>query len=183
MTPKSAPFTSAEEQVSTPSVLPKKILIVVEESDQSIHTARYVGSLLRDAQDVSVTLFHVLKPMPRELMEHGGSEDPDMENRLGVQLRKEQEDWVRIESAIEYPILLKALQPLGQTGFPLDRVTLKFGHERDIADTIIDEAKSGGYGTIVVTRHETTGHKRFLGSGIVDRLLREMSGVAIWVLG
>ena len=183
MTPKSAPFTPAEQQVSTTGVSPKKILVVVEESDQSIHTARYVGSLLRDTQDVSVTLFHVLKPMPRELMEHGGSEDPEMENCLGLQLRKKQEDWVRIESAIEYPILLQALQPLGQTGFPLDRVTLKFGHERDIADTIIDEAKSGRYGTIVVTRQETTGHKRFLGNGIVDRLLREMSGVAIWVLG
>jgi hypothetical protein len=46
--PKSTPYTSAKEQVSTTSLFPKKILIVVEESDQSIHTARYVGSLLRD---------------------------------------------------------------------------------------------------------------------------------------
>jgi hypothetical protein len=183
MTPKSGALTSTAEQASATKVFPKKILIVVEESDQSIHTARYVGSLLRDTKDVGVTLFHVLKPMPRELMEHGGSEDPETEDRLGAQLRKDQEDWVRTESVIEYPILLKALEPLGQTGFPLDRVTLKFGHERDIADTIVDEAKSGGYGTIVVTRHETAGTKRFLGNGIVDRLLREMSGVAIWVLG
>ena len=182
MTPKSGAFTS-EDRISTTQVFPKKILIVVEDSDQSIRSARYVGSLLRDTKEVGVTLFHVLKPMPRELMEHGGSEDPEIEDRLGVQLRKDQEDWVRTESAIEYPILLKVLEPLGQTGFPLDRVTLKFGHERDIADTIIDEAKSGGYGTIVVTRHESTGTKRFLGNGIVDRLLREMSGVAIWVLG
>ncbi|HEX8750890.1 MAG TPA: hypothetical protein VF732_07235, partial [Nitrospira sp.] len=137
MIPKSGALTSTEEQASATKVSPKNILIVVEDSDQSIGTARYVGALLRDTKDVGVTLFHVLKPMPRELMEHGGSEDPEMEDRLGVQLRKDQEDWVRTESAIEYPILLKALEPLGQTGFPLDRVTLKFGHERDIADTII----------------------------------------------
>src|SRR5215510_13279126 len=157
MIPKSGAFSSTEEQVSTTKVFPKTILIVVEDSDQSIRSARYVGSLLRDTKDVGVTLFHVLKPMPRELMEHGGSEDPEMEDRLGVQLRKDQEDWVRTESAIEYPILLKVLEPLGQTGFPIDRVTLKFGHERDIADTIIDEAKSGSYGTVVVTRHGTSG--------------------------
>ena len=183
MMPKSVPYTSTDEQASTTRVFPKKILIVVEDSNQSVPAATYVGSLLRDTHDVTMTLFHVLKPMPRELMEHGGSEDPQMEDRLGVQLRKDQEEWVRTESAIEYPILLKALEPLGQTGFPLDRVTLKFGHERDIADTIIDEAKSGSYGTIVVTRHGTTGTKRFLGNSIVDRLLRELSGVAIWVLG
>ncbi|MDF0643963.1 MAG: universal stress protein [Nitrospira sp.] len=176
-------MTSTGEQVSTTRVIPKKILIVVEDSDQATQAATYVGSLLRDTHDISVTLFHVLKPMPRELMEHGGSEDPKIEDRLEAQLRKDQEEWVRTESAIEYPILQKALGPLGQAGFPLDRVTLKFGHERDIADTIIDEGKSGGYGTIVVTRHGTASTRRFLGNSIVDRLLREMTGVAIWVLG
>lgn len=143
----------------------------------------YVGSLLRDTRDVGVTLFHALKPMPRELMEHGGSEDPDVEDRLGAQLRKEQQEWVRSEGALEYPILLKALERLGQTGFPIEHVTMKFGHERDIADTIIDEARTGGYGTVVVTRQGTSGAKRLFGNGIADRLLRDLSGVAIWVLG
>ena len=90
---------------------------------------------------------------------------------------------MRAEGAIEYPILVRALERLGQTGFPIDRVTLKFGHERDIADTIVDEARAGGYGTIVVTRHGTSGSKRFFGQSMTDRLLRDLSGVALWVLG
>jgi nucleotide-binding universal stress UspA family protein len=180
---KSDTFLSREEQSSTTRTSPKKILVAVDDSDQSVRAMHYLGSLLRETHDVGVTLFHVLKPMPREVMEHGGSENPEIEDHLGVQLRKDQEDWVRTEGAIEYPILLKALERLGQTGFPIDQVTLKFGHERDIADTIIDEARSGGYGTIVVTRHGTSGAKRLFGNGITDRLLREISGVAIWVLG
>lgn len=176
-------YPSREEQASTTSQSPKKILVAVDDSDPSIRAVHYVGSLLRDAHDVGVTLFHVLKPMPRELMEHGGSEIPEIEDHLGAQLRKDQDAWVRREGAVEYPILLKALEQLGQTGFPLDRVTLKFGHERDIADTIVDEARSGGYGTIVVTRHGTSGPKRLFGNGITDRVLRELSGVAIWVMG
>jgi hypothetical protein len=103
-------------------------------------------------EDVKVTLFHVLNPMPRELMEHGGSENPETEHHLGEQLRKDQEEWIRAEGAIEYPILVTAMERLGQTGFPLDHVTLKLGHERDIADSIMDEARAGGYGTVVVTR-------------------------------
>jgi nucleotide-binding universal stress UspA family protein len=171
------------EQVSVTGTSPKNILVAVDDSDQSARALHYVGSLLRDTQDVAVTLFHVLNPMPRELMEHGGSENPDVEDYLGAQLRKDQEDWVRREGAVEYPILLKALEHLGQTGFPIDRVTLKFGHERDIVDTIVDEARSGGYGTIVVTRHGTSSAKRLFGNGITDRLLRDVSGVALWVLG
>ncbi len=174
---------STEEQASTTRVFPKKILVAVDDSEQSLRAVHYVGSLLRDARDVGVTLFHALKPMPRELMEHGGSEDPDVEDRLGAQLRKEQQEWVRSEGALEYPILLKALERLGQTGFPIDHVTMKFGHERDIADTIIDEARTGGYGTVVVTRQGTSGAKRLFGNGIADRLLRDLSGVVIWVLG
>ena len=171
------------EPASRSRTSPKQILVVVDDSDQSLHTVQYVGALLRETQNVSITLFHVLNPMPRELMEHGGSEDPTVEDHLGEQLRKEQEEWVRAEGAIEYPILLKALERLGQTGFPIDRVTLKFGHERDIADTIMDEAKAGGYGTIVVTRHGPSGTKRLFGSSVTDRLIRDLSGVALWILG
>jgi len=174
---------SAGQQAPTTGTFPKNILVAVDDSDQSVRMAHYVGSLLRDTRDVNVTLFHVLKPMPRELMEHGGSENPAVEDSLETQLRKDQEEWVRTEGAVEYPILLKALERLGQTGFPIDHVTLKFGHERDIADTIIDEAKSGTYGTVVVARHETTGAKRLFSNSITDRLLRDLSGTAIWVLG
>lgn len=174
---------SRDAQDATNRTVSQKILVAVDDSEQSARAVHYVGALLRDTQDVAVTLFHVLKPMPRELLEHGGSEDPTVEDQLGRQLRKEQEAWVKEEGTIEYPILLKALQGLGKTGFPIERVTLKFGHERDIADTILDEARTGGYGTIVVSRHGTSGAKRLFGNGITEHVLREASGIAVWVLG
>jgi nucleotide-binding universal stress UspA family protein len=171
------------ERISAQNTASKKMLIVVDDSNQSVRAVHYVGSLLRETQDVNITLFHVLNPMPRELMEHGGSEDPKVEDQLGAQLRQDQEEWVRTEGAIEYPILVKALEQLGQTGFPIDRVQLKFGHERDVADTIVDEVRAGGYGTIVVTRHRSSGSKRLFNSSVTDRLVRDLSGVAIWILG
>ncbi|MFZ1841541.1 MAG: universal stress protein, partial [Nitrospira sp.] len=137
------------EQTFSSHTSAKNILIAVDDSDESARALHYVGALLRDIQDVNVTLFHVLNPMPRELMEHGGSENPETEHHLGEQLRKDQEEWIRTEGAIEYPILVTAMERLGQTGFPLDHVTLKLGHERDIADSIMDEARAGGYGTVV----------------------------------
>ncbi len=170
------------EQTLSSHTLSKNLLIAVDDSNESVRAVQYVGTLLRDSRDVNVTLFHVLNPMPRELMEHGGSEDPETEHRLGEQLRKDQDEWVRAEGALEYPILVNALEQLGQTGFPLDHVTLKLGHERDIADSILDEAKAGGYGTIVLSPHGPPGTKRLFSNRITDRLLRDLSGVVVWVL-
>ena len=159
-----------------------RILVAVDDSDHAARALRYVGTLLRDTHDVHVTLFHVLKPMPRELLEHGGSENPTVEVRLADDLKKEQEHWVKSESLIEYPILVNALEVFGRTGFPLDRVTLKFGHEDYIAHNILDEARNGGYCTIVVSRHGSNGLKRFFGGGITDQLLRDATGFTLWVV-
>ena len=164
------------------NTLLSRILIAVDGSEHSARALHYVGTLLRDTRDVQVTLFHVLKPMPRELLEHGGSEDPAGEILLAKELQQDQENWVHAESVMEYPILVHALELFGKTGFPLDRVTLKFGHEDDIAHTILDEARTGGYGTIVVSRHGSNGMKRFFGGGITDQLLRDASGYTLWVV-
>jgi hypothetical protein len=57
-------------------------LVAVDDSGHSAQALRYVGALLRDTRNVQVTLFHVLKSMPRELLEHSGSEDSAEEIRL-----------------------------------------------------------------------------------------------------
>ena len=99
------------------NALLSRILIAVDGSEHSARALRYVGTLLRDARDVQVTLFHVLKPMPRELLEHGGSEDPAEEIRLAKELQQDQENSVHVESMMEYPILVHALELFGKTGF------------------------------------------------------------------
>jgi len=157
-------------------------LIAVDDSEHSARALRYVGALMRDVHDVQVTVFHVLKPMPREILEHGGSEDSAEEIRLSEELRHDQQKWVRTESVIEYPILVTALERRGKTGFPLERVTLKFGHEDDIAHDILDEARTGGYGTIVVSRHGANGKNRIFGGSITEQLLCEASGYTLWTV-
>jgi nucleotide-binding universal stress UspA family protein len=159
-----------------------RMLLAVDESENSLHAVRYVGSLLRRTPDVAVTLFHVLKPMPRELLEHGGSENPAAEAQLSEQLRKEQEAWIRQEVESECPALIKACETLTQSGFDRNQVMLKIGHEEDIARNILEEARDGKHETIVVGRHGTSGIKRFFGGGVTDQLLRDAKGFAIWIV-
>jgi nucleotide-binding universal stress UspA family protein len=159
-----------------------RILLAVDESENSHRVVKYVGSLLRRTPDVAVTLFHVLKPMPRELLEHGGSENPAAEAQLGVQLRDEQGAWIQKERESECHVLKKACETLTQSGFDTSHVQLKFGHEDNIARNILEEARSGDHETIVVGRHGTSRIKRIFGGGVTDQLLRDAKGFAIWVV-
>jgi nucleotide-binding universal stress UspA family protein len=160
-----------------------RILLAVDESQNSDRAVKYVGSLLNSTPEAAVTLFHVLKPMPRGLLEHGGSENPDAEAQLSQQQRREQEAWIRQEAEAECPFLVKAFETLTQSGFDGNRVALRIGHEDDIARNILEEARNGNYETIVVGRHGTSGIKRLFGGGVTDQLLRDAKGFAIWVVG
>jgi nucleotide-binding universal stress UspA family protein len=159
-----------------------RILVAVDESENSNRAVKYVGSLLREAPKTAVTLFHVLKPMPRGLLEHGGSENPAAESQLSEQLRRDQDAWIREEAERECPFLMKAFETLTQSGFDRSRVALRIGHEDDIARNILEEARNGKHETIVVGRHGSSGIKRLFGGGVTDQLLREAKGFAIWVV-
>src|SRR6478735_161376 len=120
-----------------------RILVAVDESENSNRAVKYVGSLLRETPKTAVTLFHVLKPMPRGLLEHGGSENPVAEAQLSVQLHDEQEAWIQKERESECHVLKKAWKTLAQSGFDMSQVAVKYGHEDDIARNILEEARSG----------------------------------------
>jgi nucleotide-binding universal stress UspA family protein len=159
-----------------------RILVAVDESENSHRAVQYVGSLLRRTPEVKVTLFHVLKPMPRGLLEHGGSENPAAEARLSEQLRKDQAAWIQQEAKAECPFLLQALETLTQSGFDRSRVELRIGHEENIARNILEEARSGNHETIVVGRHGASRVKRLFGGGVTDTLLQDAKGFAIWIV-
>lgn len=159
-----------------------RFLLAVDESDNSHRAVQYAGSLLRLTPEIDITLFHVLKPMPRQLLEHGGAEDPAAEERLGSELRSDQKVWLRTQREAQCPVLKKACEILVQCGFDQKRVTMKFGHEDNIAGNILEEARNGGHETIVVGRRGMSNMKRIFGGGVSDQLLRDAKGLTIWVV-
>ena len=159
-----------------------RILLAVDDSETSARAVKYVGSLLRGSPDTEITLFHVLKPMPRGLLEHGGSENPAAETKLGEQLRQDQQTWIREESESECPVLIKARETLTHSGFDRGRVELRIGHEEDVDRNILEEGRSGKHDTIVVGRHGASRVKRLFGGGVTDQILRDAEGFAVWVV-
>lgn len=159
-----------------------RILVAVDESENSHRVVQYVGSLLSRTPGLILTLFHVLKPMPRGLLEHGGSENPAAEAQLSEQLHDEQEAWILKESEAECHVLKEACEALKQYGFDISHVDLKYGHEDNIARCILEEARSGQHETIVVGRQGTSRIRQIFGGGTTDRVLRDAKGLTIWVV-
>lgn len=159
-----------------------RILLAVDASENALRAVRYVGTSLHRTPDVEVTLFHVLNPMPRALLEHGGSENPDIEEALRSSLREDQKAWLKREREAECPILERASDVLERSGFDKSQIAVKFGHDGDIAQTILEEARMGSYETIVVGRTGTSGIMRIFGGGITEHLLRDARGLALWII-
>lgn len=174
--------TEDGEKETVMSAAVMRILLAVDESENSHRVVQYVGSLLSRIPDAVITLFHVLKPMPRGLLEHGGSENPAVEAQLRMQLRNEQEAWIRKERESECHVLKQACETLAQVGFDMSRVAVKYGHGDNIARTILDEARSGRCDTIAVGRQGISRIKRIFGGGTTDHILQDAKGFAIWVV-
>ncbi len=54
----------------------KTFLVSVDDSDSSIRSVTSVAEMIGTRDDFHVVLFHVLPPIPPELLEFGGAEDP-----------------------------------------------------------------------------------------------------------
>ena len=138
-----------------------RVLVAVDGSACSRRAVKYVGEVLRTRPDAEVMVFHVLVSVPPILREHGGSENPIMEKRLGTKLEKEQRTWYKQEQDAERKILKKAKAILEDAGLDGARIQMEFGYEDNIARNILEKARSSGYNTIVVGRHGRSGIKRF----------------------
>jgi len=171
-----------KEEKETGMSVAGRVLLAVDESENSHRVVQYVGSLLSRTPDAVITLFHVLKPMPRRLLEHGGSENPAVEAQLSVQLRHEQDAWIQKERESECHVLKQACETLAQSGFDMKRVRVKYGHDDNIARNILEEARSGHHDTIAVGRQGISRIKQIFGGGTTDHILHAAKGFAIWVV-
>ncbi len=160
----------------------ERLLIPVDASENSRRAVAYASRILRDSKDAEITLFHVLKTIPRSLMEHGGSDDPAKEGQLSETLRHDQEAWLAREQEVESPAIKEACNALRQTGFDPGRVLLKFSTDENVARAILEIARREGYETIVVGRRGESSRKDGLTGKVTEKLLHGATGLTIWIV-
>ena len=163
----------------------KHILIAVDDSEASYRAVTYVGSLIGGCEGFRVCLLHAMPPLPRELLEFGGSEDPRQEEQDEACLKADQARWIEAVAQAAEPVFTRAKHILQEARVPEDAVETQVVDTVNTQDTVLDileTAHARHCGTVVVGRESVHGLKALWTSHVSDAVMHQGEGLAVWVV-
>jgi len=155
----------------------KKILIAIDGSAYALQAVDYVSKHF-GGEDLQIMLFHVLPYVPAEFWDDG--------HILTEEERKTRKDvvdkWLSNQTLKLEPIFDAASKILIGSGIQEDRISAKWiSDSTDVAGSILEEALSGGYDTLVVGRCGYGSNKDRLGA-VTEKLVRQGSGITLCIV-
>lgn len=162
-----------------------RILIAVDDSEVSHRAVDYVAMMIGRRRGFRVYLFHILPSYPPELLEHGGSENPDLEERIEAEMRSKQAEWLEEAERASQLMLDKAKAILHDAGVPTRSIATQFYvpiRGENLVSDILLQAKADDCDTIVVGRETFSGLQRLLQHHVADDLIRRGYNHTIWVV-
>jgi len=156
----------------------KKMLIAIDGSDCSLRAVEYAGRQFSGMSDLQVTLLHVLPYPPAPLWDDGH-----------IPTREEKEDraraierWLVGQRAKAEPLFEKAIDILVGAGISRTQLAKKtISDSSDVADSILEETRDGGYLTLVVGRCGHSAVKKYLMGSVTTKIINHGAGVAVCV--
>jgi len=167
------------------AVREKTFLVAVDDSEATFRTVSYVADTLGPQKEFHLVLLHVLPPIPPELLEFGGSEDPKTEELLDAQLKNEQAQWIAQAQQSAEPLIEKVKGMFLRVGISADRITTVFAesiHRPDFVRELLETAHHQQCGTIVVGRKSYQKSQEMFHHYVGEELVQQGEGVAIWVV-
>ncbi len=154
-----------------------KILLALDGSEGSMKAVDYVGTLL-GGSDYEVSLVHVIREAISYSWRREGEEF--IPSKLKESADAEWSEDVRMQMG---PVFDEARIRLINADFDPNRVTTKFiTGARSRAGTIVEEAKEGGYGTIVVGRRGLSKVHEFFMGRVSNKVLHLAKDMAVWIV-
>jgi nucleotide-binding universal stress UspA family protein len=163
----------------------KRMLVGIEDTDSSTHVLEYVADLTGGSSGFVIHAFHALGPVPLELREFRGAEDPKTEEKLDSLLHRKQEEWIETAKSQAQCLLENARLQLGAKGVPENTVTTQLivlDHKEDFIGEILKTASKNQCGTIVVGQSSFPWFKELFASHTGEELLKQSEGFAICVV-
>jgi nucleotide-binding universal stress UspA family protein len=153
-----------------------KLLVAIDDSSSAMKAVDYVAQQLASC-GAQIGIVHVLPNLPAIFWDEGHilSEEEKRDRQKVV------DKWLDAQKAKMEPILKKSVETLAAKGVPADWVQTRFvSDSTDIADSILETARDGGYQTIVVGRREQPS-KHILGS-VSGKIINQGSGMTVIVV-
>jgi len=159
----------------------ENVLVVVSETDASHRAVEYIGRILGNSSNVDIHLVFFGTNLPPELLEFGGSETPETEERLDNELHERQRRWIAVADEGPEAVLDGARDLLRRSGVEASRISTcvssPLDHRTD-ADEILLLAQDEQCDTVVVGQ----GPSDERGRKLAQSLMRRADGHAIWIV-
>jgi nucleotide-binding universal stress UspA family protein len=154
------------------------LLVAVDSSEETRGTLDYVASML-EGSDWQVTLFHALRGFEFLSAGYEGSLVPTGEV---IDLGDLESELKQAEKTIQV-VFEEAIGRFAEAGIHRDRVTTKVVTGAwSRAKAIVEEAKAGGYGTIVVGRRGLSRVEEFFMGSVSSKVIQLAKEMAVWVV-
>lgn len=163
----------------------KRILIGFDESESSKRALEYVADLAKDSDDFAIHVFHAVGPIPSELREFRGAENPKIEEQLESELHQKRDQWFETVKSQARPLLENARVQLSALGIRESAVTvhsIPFEDREEFIDEILKAASTNHCGTIVVGQSSFPWFKELFSSHTGEELLKESRGFGVCVV-
>lgn len=163
----------------------ENLMLIVDESPASRRAVEYVIRMVGCHRGFHVYLLHLLPPLPAELLEFGGAEDPGEERKLQAELHRDQHAWIASVKDPAKPALSYAMGALRDAGlftYEIELTSSDPWDNRDATVAILSQAREKHCHTIVVGNQSHPRLREMAGARLVDRLLRSSNEITIWLV-
>lgn len=133
----------------------KQILVAIDKFDHSQPLINYVSALTARSKQFHVHLFHAADPLPPDLLESAGAEDPEVEVRVEQSQERAQGRWVAKMKADTERRFTAQISQLANARIPQKNILTHFvllNQRDDLLKEITDTARENNCGTIIVGR-------------------------------
>ena len=154
-------------------------MIAIDGSEGALKAVEFVGRFFSESSDLKITLLHVLPELPAGIWEEG--------HILSVQEKEKRkaaiDNWQNNQKLNIENIYKRALNTLTENGIEPQQVETKSISEfADVAETILDEARNGGYQVLILGRRGLSNMSRFLMGSVTNKVIHHGTGLALCIV-
>lgn len=148
------------------------VLLGLDPSENSLRAVDHAGFML-SGTDSRITLFHTKRHLRRFVPQEVFQAVPELESL-----------WASAAGREITPLIDKARAMLVKAGLDNAQIAAKIiDGSRSAAGDILQEARQGGYGTIVIGRRGATDSSDFSMGSIAKKIIENASDHAVWMIG
>lgn len=162
-----------------------KILLAIDDSVASRKAIAYVAALARKQKGLGIHIFHAIDPLPTQLQEFRGAENPDDEKTLENELKLKQHSWHQEATNAAALLIKKTQSMLEQAGAAPEQISFHnttLVHREDLPDEILQAARDFGCGRVVIGRNAFPWPKELLTDHLGEQVKEKAAGIVVSVI-